>query len=1057
MGKVSQQPHSKVNHYLFASQVLDSEALGNPMVMEEAKVAISEEEEEKPKVGICSPKVVTLPFPLRLRGKERFWLKNAHKQVQQWVLEGIKAPWEPETGPQMAISLQEKTAAETQAALDLLTEYVEVGAVSMATCPPDCNFKTFLEKRKVQYLVPWFIISKPEGDSLKHRLIADCKQLNKFFHCPHFKMEHWGKIFPLLRKGMYAAKIDLKHAYFHLPVHQSLKPYLHLKVGNHLFQFLAAPFGLSPLPFIWTQVMKTFSRVWRKKAIFCFIYLDDILVLAFSKQKLQKDLSFVLKTLEESGLTVNRKKSILEPVQTVEHLGFSLDLKKGILSVPSKNDNSHCGVEENLETQGEHTEENGFHFRVSKKFFDGVAPVEMFYRQNVKFCAASKQHKSLGFLVCNTRKLEERNRQFNFPITRMEREKFGGQGASEIFTFRQFRLPVGWSRSKHQRCSARILEGPGRSAHYSKRAVCSSADRNVTSQTQRSSTIGCGQSGSLLLSPQRGGRIFHLNALMRQFWTWCLRHHIQVLVHLVKSEEDQADPYTRMGLDSGDYTLNGHLFQRLLGHFQSILTQEDVWDMFASPGNKKFQKFCSRTHHWEASLVDALTCPLTGVNWCYANPPWTLINQWLIRLKKHPHITCMLVVPYWDSALWWPLLVKLHVPKTPILVIKPFPGMFSNCLGEQMPPPKVAPPLHFVIRKILEGRQMSAEAIDLYLKSLGDIRRYQNAFNMFWHQCSLLKDSLTIKCLTLDFVAERLLYLNAVSCSQARSAYAALLMIPGLEQLKFSPLLRKLKQSWNTSQPKYPIFWDMGSVLKKLASSPLDFSDVKQVRDRLILCWRLLGLYRSVDLAQVYRQVSWAGEKPFVLVKRKGWRAPRWEQAMVFEDVHLSPWHLLCQYVKLTCHLPKGSLLLRSLLAPFSPIGSDRVASLTRKMLQDLGVPMYFWGPHSTRGAGVQFFKKLGLTSEQVCEMGPWKNLGAFSTHYLRLGAQEAAGKEVQSWVHRVSKGSEAEPERSQTPPREAERGGSDLEGEAKEHFETCFGVPAVLFMFFGSLSSSRS
>ena len=322
-----------------------------------------------------------------------------------------------------------------------------------------------------------------------------------------------------------------------------------------------------------------------------------------------------------------------------------------------------------------------------------------------------------------------------------------------------------------------------------------------------------------------------------------------------------------------------------------------------------------------------------------------------------------------------------------------FPRNVLQLPGRTNAPPKVAPPLHFVIRKILEGRQMSAEAIDLYLKSLGDIRRYQNAFNMFWHQCSLLKDSLTIKCLTLDFVAERLLYLNAVSCSQARSAYAALLMIPGLEQLKFSPLLRKLKQSWNTSQPKYPIFWDMGSVLKKLASSPLDFSDVKQVRDRLILCWRLLGLYRSVDLAQVYRQVSWAGEKPFVLVKRKGWRAPRWEQVMVLEDVHLSPWHLLCQYVKLTCHLPKGSLLLRSLLAPFSPIGPDRVASLTRKLLQDLGVPMDFWGPHSTRGAGVQFFKKLGLTSEQVCEMGPWKNLGAFSTHYLRLGAQEVAGK----------------------------------------------------------------
>ena len=76
-------------------------------------------------------------------------------------------------------------------------------------------------------------------------------------------------------------------------------------------------------------------------------------------------------------------------------------------------------------------------------------------------------------------------------------------------------------------------------------------------------------------------------------------------------------------------------------------------------------------------------------------------------------------------------------------------------------------------------------------------------------------------------------------------------------------------------------------------------------------------------------------------------------------------------------------------------------------------------------------FKDMGLSSEQVCEIGQWKNVGAFTSHYLRLDAQKVAASRVSSLVHNVSPGCSAEPDRSRTPTRLPELGGSDREGEA--------------------------
>ena len=297
----------------------------------------------------------------------------------------------------------------------------------------------------------------------------------------------------------------------------------------------------------------------------------------------------------------------------------------------------------------------------------------------------------------------------------------------------------------------------------------------------------------------------------------------------------------------------------------------------------------------------------------------------------------------------------------------------------------------------------------------------------------------------MSVVANQLLFLNQVSPSQARNAYSGLILVPGFEQLRFSVFLSQVRKEWNQTNAKYGAFWDATSVIQSLATEPLDMGSVEKVRERLIWIWKLCHLYRSIDLERTLRTISQVGDTFYVLCRRKGAKAFAWEPVIdngLPEGVN--PLKLLKHYVRMTrhCGSPGGPLLL-ALVAPFGPIKANTIGSITKRLLEKFGVATGVWGPHSTRGAGVGLYKTLGLSSETVCEIGKWKNFGAFQSHYLRLGAAKDAGKALATLVHNVSPWGSAEPDWSRTPGKKLDQGGSDQEGEALSQGETRFLLPA--------------
>ena len=121
----------------------------------------------------------------------------------------------------------------------------------------------------------------------------------------------------------------------------------------------------------------------------------------------------------------------------------------------------------------------------------------------------------------------------------------------------------------------------------------------------------------------------------------------------------------------------------------------------------------------------------------------------------------------------------------------PLPGYVSGLPREILATSKVAPSLHRALRSALEGRQVQTKDIDLFLKGHRGIEGYNSGFRILWAVCQVRGlDPFTA---SLHQVASQLLYLHSISPSCAKNAYCALLLFPGLDQLRFCSLLTQVK------------------------------------------------------------------------------------------------------------------------------------------------------------------------------------------------------------------------------------------------------------------------
>ena len=119
--------------------------------------------------------------------------------------------------------------------------------------------------------------------------------------------------------------IDLNQAFYHIPLAQDQRNYFAFDFMGTRYTFTCLPFGLTASPRIFTKILRPVIKLARNMGIRLVIYLDDILIMAASKELALKHTDLVISLLQQLGFTINLEKSRLLPSQVVEYLGFQIN------------------------------------------------------------------------------------------------------------------------------------------------------------------------------------------------------------------------------------------------------------------------------------------------------------------------------------------------------------------------------------------------------------------------------------------------------------------------------------------------------------------------------------------------------------------------------------------------------------------------------------------------------------------------------------------------------------------------------------------------------------
>ena len=156
-------------------------------------------------------------------------------------------------------------------------------------------------------------------------MILNLKQLNEYIVYHHFKMDGLQAAVELMKPGCFMASIDLKYAFYSVPVHRAFQKYLKFKFKGMLYQYTCLPNGLSSAPCLFTKLMKPVCAELRKHGHTNLGYIDDSLLLGDTTAECHNNVQATEGLMGSLGFIPHQEKSVFSPKQKTVFLGFILN------------------------------------------------------------------------------------------------------------------------------------------------------------------------------------------------------------------------------------------------------------------------------------------------------------------------------------------------------------------------------------------------------------------------------------------------------------------------------------------------------------------------------------------------------------------------------------------------------------------------------------------------------------------------------------------------------------------------------------------------------------
>ena len=148
-----------------------------------------------------------------------------------------------------------------------------------------------------------------------------------------------------------------------------------------------------------------------------------------------------------------------------------------------------------------------------------------------------------------------------------------------------------------------------------------------------------------------GSKTDSVHAIVIDIFKLCIENNIQLFPEWIPRALNQVADWISKDIDQDDYKLHPDLFATL-----DILWGRHTIDRFSSYRTGQVPRFCSHFPNPDTKAIDAFSVAWLGENNWLFPPPYLLPK--VLRHLEFSKADGTLIVPHWESAPWWPLLIQ---------------------------------------------------------------------------------------------------------------------------------------------------------------------------------------------------------------------------------------------------------------------------------------------------------------------------------------------------------------------------------------------------------------
>jgi hypothetical protein len=196
--------------------------------------------------------------------------------------------------------------------------------------------KGFIRSSTSDSSAPVFFVRDPPSESRNQgqlRLVVDYRDLNQKIELNEFPIPLSRTIMSRLPRAKIFTKFDVRSGFSNLRMKEGSEGKTAFKTFFGLFEYQVMPMGLATAPSVFQRFINSVLSPFLE--VFCFAYLDDIIIFSNSEHEHQQHVEKILQALEKNSLCLKPSKCEWFTRQ-ISFLGYTAIAEKGIRMADDK-------------------------------------------------------------------------------------------------------------------------------------------------------------------------------------------------------------------------------------------------------------------------------------------------------------------------------------------------------------------------------------------------------------------------------------------------------------------------------------------------------------------------------------------------------------------------------------------------------------------------------------------------------------------------------------------------------------------------------------------------